>query len=88
VGTMNEGTYPGNLSWPWSVARVMLVLTSMGLLAVDSSTIRKYLEVSRKCMSLSGNWSTVNCIWLSKVLKILSICWMKVGFARTKVSST
>ena len=44
--------------------------------------------MSRKCMSLSENLSTVNCVWLSKVLKVLSIYSMFEGFARTKVSST
>ena len=30
VGTMNEGTYSRNLSRPWSVGGVMLVLTRIG----------------------------------------------------------
>ena len=45
VGTMNAGTYPGNLSWPRSVAGVTLILTSMGLFATDSGIVRKYLDV-------------------------------------------
>ncbi len=32
VGTMNERTYPGNLSWPRNVAGVLLVLTSILLI--------------------------------------------------------
>ena len=42
---MNEGTYPRNLSRPWSVVGVMLALTSMCWFAVNSGTVLEYLNV-------------------------------------------
>jgi hypothetical protein len=63
VGTMNAGTYPGNLSWPRIVAGVMLVLTSMGLFCGRHAVVPLgNIWMCKKCVSLSGNFSTMNCI--------------------------